>query len=350
MLQLGDASKNQVISVQMNHPLTILGIESSCDETAAAVIRGGKIVSNVVMSQLMHQKYGGVVPELAARAHETNMIPVVTAALEAAAIQKCALDGVGFTQGPGLLGPLLVGSCFAKSFAFSLGIPLIAVHHIQAHVLANFIDDPKPTFPFLCLTVSGGHTQIILVQDYFSMEVLGETQDDAVGEAFDKIASLMGLGYPGGPLIDHYAQGGNPQAFAFPATHMPGFDFSFSGIKTAFALFMRKQTPEFLLAHRADICASIQAILVRMLLDKFTKAAQKSGIATVALAGGVAANSYLRQQLKTLAQQHHWHIFIPAMPYCTDNAAMVAIAAYYKYQLNEFADLSIKSLPRYPIG
>ena len=333
----------------MNHPLTILGIESSCDETAASVIHGGKIVSNVVMSQLVHQKYGGVVPELAARAHETNMIPVVTAALEEAAIQKAALDGIGFTQGPGLLGPLLVGSCFAKSLAFSLGIPLIGVHHIQAHVLANFIDDPKPDFPFLCLTVSGGHTQIILVQDYCSMEVLGETQDDAAGEAFDKIAHLMGFEYPGGALIDRYAQGGNPQAFAFPATHMPDLNFSFSGIKTAFSLFIRNKTPEWTRTNRADICASIQAVLVHMLLDKLVKAAQKSGISTIALAGGVAANSYLRQQLKQLAQQHHWTIFIPAMAYCTDNAAMVAITAYYKYQLKAFASLTTRSLPRYPI-
>lgn len=333
----------------MHHPLTILGIESSCDETAAAVIHDGKIISNVVMSQLIHQKYGGVVPELASRAHETNIIPVVTAALEEAAIQKDALDGIGFTQGPGLLGPLLVGSCFAKSLAFALGIPLIGVHHIQAHVLANFIDDPKPNFPFLCLTVSGGHTQIILVQDYFSMEVLGETQDDAVGEAFDKIAHLMGFGYPGGALIDRYAQGGNPGAFAFPTTHMPAFDFSFSGIKTAFSLFIRSKTPEYMQTHRADICASIQSVLVGMLLDKLVKVAQKTGITTIALAGGVAANSHLRQRFNQLAQQHRWTIFIPAMAYCTDNAAMVAITAYYKYQLNAFADFTTKSFPRYPL-
>ncbi|WP_419241609.1 tRNA (adenosine(37)-N6)-threonylcarbamoyltransferase complex transferase subunit TsaD [Cardinium endosymbiont of Nabis limbatus] len=334
----------------MSHPLTILGIESSCDETAAAVICDGKIVSNVVMSQLIHQKYGGVVPELAARAHETHMIPVVTAALQEAAIEKTALHAIGFTQGPGLLGPLLVGSCFAKALACSLGIPLIGVHHIQAHVLANFIDEPKPNFPFLCLTVSGGHTQIILVKDYFSMEVLGETQDDAAGEAFDKIAHLMGFSYPGGALIDRYAQGGNPQAFTFPATHMAGFDFSFSGIKTAFLLFIQSKTPEFIKANRADICASIQAVLVRMLLDKLTKAAQKSGMHTIALAGGVAANSYLRQQLKQLAEKQHWTIFIPAMAYCTDNAAMVAITAYYKYPLKEFVGLAAKSFPRYPIG
>ncbi|MGI2262010.1 tRNA (adenosine(37)-N6)-threonylcarbamoyltransferase complex transferase subunit TsaD [Candidatus Cardinium hertigii] len=333
----------------MQKQLTILGIESSCDETAASVSHNGKIVSNVVMSQLVHQKYGGVVPELAARAHEINMIPVVTAALEQANLEKSVLHAIGFTQGPGLLGPLLVGSCFAKSLAFSLGIPLISVHHIQAHVLANFIDDPKPTFPFLCLAVSGGHTQIILVKDYCAMEVLGVTQDDAVGEAFDKIAHLMGLSYPGGALIDRYAQEGDPNAFTFPSTHMPNFDFSFSGIKTAFALFIRNKTPEFVLANRADICASIQAVLVHMLLAKLTQVVQKSGITTIALAGGVAANSYLREQLKQLAIQRHWTVFIPAMAYCTDNAAMVAITACYKYQLKDFANLKTKSLPRYPI-
>lgn len=333
----------------MNDPLTILGIESSCDETAAAVIHGGKIVSNIVMSQLIHQQYGGVVPELAARAHEINMIPVVRAALDQAILEKTGLHAIGYTQGPGLLGPLLVGACFAKSLAFVLGIPLIGVHHIQAHVLANFIEEPKPTFPFLCLTVSGGHTQIILVKDYFLMEVLGQTQDDAVGEAFDKIAHLMGLAYPGGALIDAYSQEGNPQAFVFPTTHMPGYDFSFSGIKTAFSLFIRDKTSDFIAAHRADICASIQNMLVGMLLDKLAKAAQESGIKTVALAGGVAANSYLRKQLKQLAAQRGWKVFIPASEYCTDNAAMVAITAYYKYGLQEFIGLNAQSLPRYPL-
>ena len=334
----------------MNFPLTILGIESSCDETAASVIHDGKIASNVVMSQLVHEQYGGVVPELAARAHETNIIPVVTAALEKAAIEKRRLHAIGFTQGPGLLGPLLVGSCFAKSLAFALGIPLIGVHHMQAHVLANFIDNPKPTFPFLCLTVSGGHTQILLVKDYCEMEVLGETQDDAVGEAFDKIAHLMGLSYPGGALIDRYAQGGDPQAFAFPVTHMPNFDFSFSGIKTAFSLFIRDKTPAFILNNRSNICASIQAMLVRMLLDKLTKAAHKTGITTIALAGGVAANSHLREEVKQLAKAHDWDLFIPAIAYCTDNAAMVAITAYYKYQLKAFVGLDAKSFPRYPLN
>lgn len=330
----------------MLSPLTILAIESSCDETAAAVIQDGIITSNIVASQLIHQKYGGVVPELAARKHHIHIVPVVTAALEQAYISKYALHAIGFTQGPGLLGSLLVGNCFAKSLAFALAIPLLAVHHIQAHVLANFIETPQPTFPFLCLMVSGGHTQIILVQDYFSMEVLGETQDDAVGEAFDKIAKLLGLGYPGGVFIDQYAQAGNPHAFIFPNTHMPHLDFSFSGIKTAFSLFIQKQTAAFIEANIADICASIQSILVRMLLDKLVQAAERTNISTIALAGGVAANSYLQAQLQVLAQKYNWKLFIPAVAYCTDNAAMVAMAAYYKYQARLFADLAIPSFPR----
>lgn len=327
-------------------PLTILGIESSCDETAASVVQNGKIRSNVVASQLVHASYGGVVPELAARSHQVSIVPVITAALEQAGIQKEALHAIGFTQGPGLLGPLLVGNCFAKALAFALNIPLIGVHHIQAHVLANFIEEPQPDFPFLCLTISGGHTQLLLVKECLSMEVLGQTQDDAVGEAFDKIAKLMGLTYPGGVLIDRYAQGGNPTTFAFPRTQMPHLDFSFSGIKTAFARFIETKTPAFVTAHRSDICASIQAVLVHVLLDKLSKAAQQTGIRTIALAGGVAANSYLRQQLNVRAKTHNWNCFVPAIPYCTDNAAMVAIAAHYKYKMGEFADLTTQSSPR----
>ncbi|MDD9139462.1 MAG: tRNA (adenosine(37)-N6)-threonylcarbamoyltransferase complex transferase subunit TsaD [Candidatus Cardinium sp.] len=326
--------------------LTILAIESSCDETAAAVIQEGKIISNVVSSQLIHHTYGGVVPELAARAHQTNIVPVVTEALAAAAINKTALHAIGFTQGPGLLGALLIGNCFAKALAFSLDIPLIAVHHMRAHVLANFIDPPVPSFPFVCLTVSGGHTQLVWVKDYLTMEVLGETQDDAVGEAFDKIAKLMGMGYPGGHLIDHYAKKGNPHAFVFPITHMPQLNFSFSGIKTAFALFIQKKSAAFVETHLADICASIQAALVRMLLDKLVEAVKQTNTRVVALAGGVAANSYLRQQLKILASQYNWEFFIPATPYCTDNAAMVAMTAYHQYQIRPFAPLSTPSLPR----
>lgn len=333
-------------SYRVNKLLNILGIESSCDETAASVVQDGNVLSNVVASQLIHQKYGGVVPELAARAHQISIIPVVIAAIEQAGIEKHALHAIGFTQGPGLLGPLLVGSCFAKSLAFSLGIPLIGVHHIQAHVLGNFIEDPKPNFPFLCLTVSGGHTQILLVKDYFCMDVLGETQDDAAGEAFDKIAKLMGLGYPGGSLIDKYAKGGDPKSFSFPTTSMPNFDYSFSGIKTAFSLFIQKKTTKFIEENRADICASIQALLVHMLLNKLVKVAQNTGIRSIALAGGVAANSHLRQRLKELAEQYKWTLSIPSMEYCTDNAAMVAITAHYKYHIGKFANLSTRCSAR----
>ena len=332
--------------MQAIEPLTILGIESSCDETAAAVMHNGILKSNVIVSQLIHQGYGGVVPELASREHQMHITPVVSAALEQAQVKKEMLHAIGFTQGPGLLGPLLIGNCFAKSLAFALNIPLIGVNHIQAHVLANFIDEPKPTFPFLCLTVSGGHTQMVWVKDYFAMEVLGQTQDDAVGEAFDKIAKLMGLSYPGGCLIDHYAQKGNAHAFSFPSTHVPGLDFSFSGIKAAFSRFIQSKSSSFVAENLPDICASIQATLVDMLCSKLIKAAKTSNMHRIALAGGVAANRYLRKQLAALANQYGWELFIPAMAYCTDNAAMVAMAAYYKYHKGDFADLTIRSFPR----
>lgn len=257
-------------------PLTILAIESSCDDTAASVMCDGRVASNVVFGQLVHEKYGGVVPELASRRHHIDIVPVVNAALREANVDKKNVDVIGFTQGPGLLGPLLVGNCFAKSLAFALKIPLVGIHHIQAHVLANFIDEPKPTFPFLCLTVSGGHTQILWVKDYFDMEIVGQTQDDAVGEAFDKIAKLMGFSYPGGPFIDEYAQDGNPQAFSFPDTRVPGLNFSFSGIKAAFARFIQTKTSAFIEENRADICASIEATLIEMLLHKLVKATQET--------------------------------------------------------------------------
>lgn len=329
--------------------LTILGIESSCDETAAAVIKNGILQSNIVSTQLIHKQYGGVVPELASRMHQRHIIATVSAALEAAHIDKTNLHAIGFTQGPGLLGPLIVGNCFAKAFAFSLDVPLIGVHHIQAHVLANFIEDPKPPFPFLCLTASGGHTQILWVKDYFSMEILGQTQDDAAGEAFDKIAKLMGLGYPGGMLIDKYAQKGDPKTFCFPKTNMPNLDFSFSGIKTAFARFIQSHTKTFITNHLEDICASIQATLIHMLVDKLIKATQKTGIRHIALAGGVAANTYLRKVLADLETKYQWEIFIPSIAYCTDNAAMVAMTAHYKYLHQQFACLSTPSLPRMPL-
>ena len=335
------------------HPqdLIILAIESSCDETAAAVICNGKIASNVLATQSVHELYGGIVPELASRAHQQNIIPVVDKALQDANIAKPMLSAIAFTQGPGLLGALLVGASFAKSMAFSLGIPLIAVHHMQAHVLANFIDEPRPTFPFLCLTVSGGHTQLVLVKDYLTMEVIGQTQDDAMGEAFDKIAKLMGIPYPGGPLIDQYAQHGNPHRFQFPATTMPQLDFSFSGIKTAFLYFLsanQEKDANFVANNRNDLCASIQYTLVSMALEKLKKAVAQTGISTIAIAGGVAANSGLRKQLAQLADKGNWQVFIPRLAYCTDNAAMIALAAHYQYLAHDFCDLSVTALPSMP--
>jgi N6-L-threonylcarbamoyladenine synthase len=328
--------------------LHILAIESSCDETAAAVISNGKIVSNIVASQTIHEIYGGVVPELASRAHQQKITYIVDKALSDANLSKTSLQAVAFTQGPGLLGALLVGVCFAKALALGLGIPLIAVNHIRAHILANFIGETPPTFPFLCLVVSGGHTQLVLVKSHTSVQLLGQTQDDAVGEAYDKIAKMMGLPYPGGALIDQYAQEGNPTRFQFPISMMPDLDFSFSGIKTAFLYFLYKNTqknPNFIAAHRADICASIQHTLVEMLLRKVKKAMTQTGLTSVALAGGVAANQGLRQALAQLAQQHDWKLHMPSREYCTDNAAMVAMAAHYQYIAQDFADLTTNVLP-----
>ena len=337
--------------MEKNNPV-ILAIETSCDETAAAVICNGKIVSNLVATQAVHTQYGGVVPELASRAHQQHIIPVVEQALQQAAITPAELDAVAFTQGPGLLGALLIGASFAKSMAFALNIPLIAVHHMRAHILANFIEEPAPTFPFLCLTVSGGHTQLVLVKAPLEMEVIGTTQDDAVGEAFDKIGKLMGLPYPAGPLIDQYAQNGDPQRFPFPATSMPQLDFSFSGIKTAFLYFMRKNQEKdanFVAKHRADICASIQSTLVDMLVEKLKKAVNQTGVQSIALAGGVAANSGLRKRLQHLAIQEAWQLSIPKLAYCTDNAAMVAMTAHYQYLARECSDLSVMAKPRMPL-
>jgi N6-L-threonylcarbamoyladenine synthase len=332
--------------------LHILAIESSCDETAAAVISNGKIVSNVVASQSIHEVYGGVVPELASRAHQQKIIHMVDQALSDANLSKSSLQAIAFTQGPGLLGALLVGACFAKALALGLGIPLIAVHHMRAHILANFIGEKTPTFPFLCLVVSGGHTQLVFVKSHTSMQLLGQTQDDAVGEAYDKIAKMMGFPYPGGALIDQHAQEGDPTKFQFPVTTMPGLDFSFSGIKTAFLHFIHKNTQKdsnFIAAHRADICASIQHTLVQMLLSKVKKAMTQTGLTSVALAGGVAANQGLRQALAELAQQHHWNLYVPSREYCTDNAAMVAMAANYQYVAQDFADLTTQVFPSMPI-
>ncbi|CAH0996145.1 tRNA N6-adenosine threonylcarbamoyltransferase [Emticicia aquatica] len=329
--------------------MNILAIESSCDDTSAAVISNGKIGSNIVAGQLIHELYGGVVPELASRAHQQNIVRVVEKALKVANITKNELNAIAFTRGPGLLGSLLVGTSFAKAMALALEIPLIEVNHMQAHVLAHFIDDPKPTFPFLCLTVSGGHTQIVLIKDYATMEVLGETQDDAVGEAFDKTAKLLGLPYPGGPLVDKYAQLGNPLAYEFPLSEMPQYQFSFSGIKTSILYFLKKrvtENPNFIAENLNDICASVQHTLVRMVLQKLRKAARELNIKEVAIAGGVSANSGLRKTLHEMGEKENWHVYIPDFQYCTDNAGMIAIAAHFKSLKGDFSNQEVSPLPR----
>jgi N6-L-threonylcarbamoyladenine synthase len=330
----------------------ILAIESSCDETSASVISNGKVLNNIIASQAVHQKYGGVVPELASRAHQQNIVMVVQQALTEARIKPNELDAIAFTRGPGLMGSLLVGLSFAKGLALALKVPLIEVNHMQAHILAHFIDDPKPDMPFLCLTVSGGHTQLVLVKDHLEMELLGQTRDDAVGEAFDKSAKMMGLPYPGGPLIDEYAKQGDPRAFSFPVTTMPGLDFSFSGIKTSLLYFLRdnlKTDPGFLDRHLPDVCASVQDALIRMLIGKLKEAVERTGIKRVAIAGGVSANSGLQKSLRATAGNNGWEVFIPEFQYCTDNAAMIAIAAHYKYLKGEFAPLDVTPLARMPL-
>jgi N6-L-threonylcarbamoyladenine synthase len=331
----------------------ILAIESSCDETSASVIRNGKVLNNIIATQVVHRKYGGVVPELASRAHQQNIVHTVKEAMEGSGTRKTDLNAIAFTRGPGLMGSLLVGMSYAKGLALGLNIPLLEVNHMQAHVLAHFIDEPKPSFPFLCLTVSGGHTQIVLVRDYLDMEVIGQTQDDAVGEAFDKAAKIMGLPYPGGPLIDQYAQKGKSDAFRFPATNMPGLDFSFSGIKTAFLYFLRNErakNPEFVQENLYDICASLQKHLVVMLLDRLRDASVQTGVKTIAIAGGVSANSGLRNELQLLGTALGWTIFIPAFQYCTDNAAMIGMAAHFKYLRGEFSGMDVTPLARMPFG
>lgn len=330
----------------------ILAIESSCDETSASVISNGKVLNNIIASQAVHQKYGGVVPELASRAHQQNIVMVVKESMEQSGFFKTDLDAIAFTRGPGLIGSLHVGVSFAKGMALALDIPLIEVNHMQAHVLSHFIEAPRPQFPFLCLTVSGGHTQIIRVRDYLDMEVIGQTQDDAVGEAFDKAAKMMDLPYPGGPLIDRYAQLGNPDAFTFPETSMPGLDFSFSGIKTAFLYFLRdekKKNPHFVSENLHDICASLQHALVSMLLSRLEKASDETGIRQIAIAGGVSANRGLRDRLAQVAGKRKWDIYLPALEYCTDNAAMIAIAAHYKFLKADFAPLDVTALARMPV-
>ncbi len=329
--------------------MNIIAIESSCDETSAAVLANGQIRSNVVATQLIHEQYGGVVPELASRAHQQHIWPVVERALADAGLAKEQLSAVAFTRGPGLLGSLLVGTSFAKALALGLNIPLIEVNHMQAHVLAHFIERPVPNFPFLCLTVSGGHTQIVRVDGPLDMQVIGQTLDDAVGEAFDKSAKLLGLPYPGGPLIDQYAKAGNPLAYRFPMGDVPALNFSFSGIKTAILYFVRdrvKENPQFIAQHLPDICASIQHTLVQMLLVKLKRAAGETGIRAIAVAGGVSANSGLRAALTQLGAEQGWTVFIPRFEYCTDNAAMIAMAARFKYEANDFTDQTISPLPR----
>lgn len=323
---------------------TLLAIESSCDETSAAVCMNGKILSNIIVNQTVHEKYGGVVPELASRAHLQNIVPVVDTALKNANVELSAVDAFAFTQAPGLIGALLVGAQFAKSLSLAFDKPLITVHHMQAHVLANLIPDNKPGFPFLCLTVSGGHTQIVLCEDFLQMKVIGQTLDDAAGEAFDKSAKLLGLPYPGGPLIDKYAQQGNPNKFKFPEPQIPELNFSFSGLKTAILYFIqekKKKNENFINENLNDICASVQQRIISILLNKLKKAAEQTGIKNICIAGGVSANSGLRRSFEELGIQLGWKTFIPPFEYCTDNAAMIAITAYYKYLAGEFADLSV---------
>ena len=327
---------------------TILGIESSCDDTSASICIDGVIASNIIANQLVHQNFGGVVPELASRVHQQNIVPAVQEAISKAKIHKNDIDAVAFTRGPGLLGSLLVGTSFAKAFALANKLPLIEVNHMQAHILAHFIDD-KPGFPFLCLTVSGGHTQIVLVKDYFEMEIIGETTDDAAGEAFDKTAKILGLPYPGGPLIDKYSKEGNPEAFKFPEPQIPGLDFSFSGLKTSIMYFVRdklKADPGFLTNNMNDICASVQNRIVTILLNKLKKAAAEHQITRIAIAGGVSANSGLRTGLKDTAAELGWETYIPQFQYCTDNAGMIAIAGYYKYLNRDFVGQDIAPLAR----
>ena len=340
----------------------ILAIESSCDETSAAVCVDGHILSNEIANQTVHEKYGGVVPELASRAHLQNIVPVVNVALDTAGSTLKEIDAIAFTQAPGLIGSLLVGGQFAKSLSLALGKPLIAVHHMQAHVLANLIENPKPSFPFLCLTVSGGHTQIVVCESPTRMKIIGETIDDAAGEAFDKTAKLLGLPYPGGPLVDQYAKSGNPDRYQFPEPKIDGYNFSFSGLKTSILYFLQnagqslvykenfKATDEekkiFIENNLPDICASVQNRIITILLHKLEKAATDTGINNICLAGGVSANSGLRQAFTELGRRKNWHTFIPPFQYCTDNAGMIAITGYYKFLEGQFADLSIRSSAR----
>lgn len=332
--------------------ITILAIESSCDETAASVIVDGKILSNFIANQAVHEKYGGVVPELASRAHMENIVPVVEASFKKAFPnlshndRLSQLDAIAFTQAPGLIGSLLVGAQFAKSLALSLDKPLISVHHMQAHVLANLIGEEKPSFPFLCLTVSGGHTQIVRCNSPAELIILGETIDDAAGEAFDKISKIIGLPYPGGPVLDKLAQLGNPKAFEFAKPQVPDLNYSFSGLKTSVLYFLQKQEPGFIEANLNDLCASVQYTIVEILMKKFKKAIQETGIKEICIAGGVSANSGLRAGVQELGKKTHSKVYLPKFEYCTDNAAMIAITAHYKYLAGAFDHLSVSATAR----
>ncbi|HLP50159.1 MAG TPA: tRNA (adenosine(37)-N6)-threonylcarbamoyltransferase complex transferase subunit TsaD [Chitinophagales bacterium] len=330
-------------------PVTILAIESSCDDTSAAVVKDAKILANLIAGQQIHEQWGGVVPELASRAHQQNIVPVVDLAMQKAGIAKEEISAVAFTRGPGLIGSLLVGVSFAKAFALALNVPLIEVNHMQAHILSHFIDN-HPAFPFMCLTVSGGHTQLVLVKDFLQMEVVGETLDDAAGEAFDKTAKLLGLPYPGGPLVDKYAKQGNPNSFFFAEPQIAELDFSFSGFKTSVLYFLQKEVrknPKFVEENLANLCASIQKTIIDILLKKLEKAAKKYGVTEIALAGGVSANSELRERFNALGEKNNWKAHIPKFEYCTDNAAMIAIAAHYKFLNHEFTTQDIDPLPRW---
>lgn len=328
----------------------ILAIESSCDETSAAVLDGGRVLSNIIANQSIHHEYGGVVPELASRAHQENIIPTTSQALLRAGKSLEDLEAIGITIGPGLLGSLMVGVSFAKSMAYSLGIPLIQVNHMQAHILAHFLEPPYPTFPFICLTVSGGHTQLVLVKSPYDMEIIGQTLDDAAGEAFDKCGKLFGLGYPAGPLIDRYARE-NKAEIVFTEPQIPGYDFSFSGLKTAILYHVQHQKvkdPAYVQHQLGNLCASLQATIINILIKKLTKAAQDLGIRQVAIAGGVSANSGLRKALEETGRQYGWSTYIPKFEYCTDNAAMIGIAAHYKFLIREFSSLDITPSARLP--
>lgn len=334
----------------------ILGIESSCDDTSAAILKNETILSNLIAGQKIHELYGGVVPELASRAHQQNIIPVVDAAIKTAGITKGDIDAIAFTTGPGLLGSLVVGTSFSKAFALALGIPMIAVNHMKGHVLAHFIDDEgksKPSFPFLCLTVSGGHTQIVLVRDYLDMEVIGSTIDDAAGEAFDKTAKLLGFPYPGGPLIDKHAQMGDPLRFSFAKPSIPDYNYSFSGLKTSILYFLQEQqrkNPAFINEHLNDLCASVQHTILEILMKKLCKASEELGISEIAIAGGVSANSGLRKVLQETGAQRGWNVYIPRFEYCTDNAAMIAIVGRYMYAQNDFVDQRVAATARWKLS